>query len=65
MSTKPRLSSAIEGEDPTFASVTAHAGPLIGKFFDLYADLWQNGLIPPELKELTRIRNARITDCGY
>lgn len=65
MSTEPRISSAIPGEAPSFASVTAHAGPLMGKFFELYSDFWQNGIVPPELKEMTRLRNARITDCGY
>ena len=36
-----------------------------GNFFDLYGEFWQRGIVPPELKELTRLRNARITDCGY
>ena len=65
MSSDPRLASAIPGEAPTFASVTAHSPVMIRRFFDLYAELWQHGLISPDLKELTRIRNARITDCGY
>jgi hypothetical protein len=38
---------------------------MIARFFALYTELWQQGIVPPELKELTRIRNARITDCGY
>ena len=32
---------------------------------DLYAEFWQRGILSQEIKEMTRIRNARITDCGY
>jgi|TARA_B100000959_G_C14886559_1_gene584862 hypothetical protein len=65
MSTRPRISSALPDQEPTFANVTAHAPDMIARFFTLYTELWQKGIVPPELKELTRIRNARITDCGY
>lgn len=65
MSTRARIESAIPGQEPDFASVTAHSPEMISRFFALYAHLWQQGIVPPELKELTRIRNARITDCGY
>ena len=65
MSSKPRISSAIANAPASFASVTAHSPEMIRRFFDLYAELWQSGEIPPDLKELTRIRNARVTDCGY
>lgn len=65
MSSDPRLISAIPGESPSFASVTAHSPEMIRRFYDLYAELWQRGSVSPDIKELTRIRNARITDCGY
>ncbi len=68
MSSKPRLPSAVPGATPEFATVTAHAPELIARFFDLYAYLWQVGgvgNVDPALRELCRLRNARITDCGY
>lgn len=65
MSTTPRLPSAIPGQPESFASVLAHTPELIGRFFELYAEYWQNGRLEPALKEMTRLRNARITDCGY
>ncbi len=65
MSTIPRIKSAVPGEAENFGTVTAHAGQLMATFNALYAELWQQGIVPPELKELTRLRNARITDCGF
>jgi hypothetical protein len=43
----------------------SHTPDVIMKFGELYAEFWQQGLISQEIKEMTRIRNARITDCGY
>jgi len=65
MSTTPRLPSAIPGEPQSFATVTAHAAEPMARFGALYAELWQHGRIDPALREMTRLRNARITDCGY
>ena len=56
---------SVDGSEPTFANVTGHAGQLMQTFFQLYAELWQHGVVADELREQTRIRNARITDCGY
>lgn len=65
MSTIPRIPSAIAGQAEDFASVTAHAPDVMARFFDLYAEFWQHGIVGAEIKEMTRLRNARITDCGY
>ena len=65
MSTQPRIPSAVPGQPEEFGTVTAHTPETIGRFFDLYSEFWQRGVVAPELKELTRLRNARITDCGY
>jgi len=65
MSTRPRLPSAIAARPATFESVLAHTPDTIGRFFELYAEFWQHGSVDPVLKEMTRLRNARITDCGY
>jgi len=65
MSSSPRIPSAIPDEQENFGTVTAHAPHMIARFFDLYAEFWQRGVVAAEIKELTRLRNARITDCGY
>ena len=36
-----------------------------GVFFDLYGTFWREGLLDQQLKEVVRLRNARLTDCGY
>jgi hypothetical protein len=43
----------------------AHVPDVIGAFFALYASFWQSAVVPADLKEMTRLRNARVTDCGY
>ena len=65
MSTTPRIDSALPGQPAHFGSVMSHVPDTIGRFFELYSEFWQNGIVPPELKEMTRLRNARVTDCGY
>ena len=65
MSTTPRIKSAVDGQAENFATVTAHTAPVMQRFFDLYGSFWQQGVLSPDLKEMTRLRNARITDCGY
>ena len=65
MSTRPRIPPAVPNQDANFATVTAHNPNMIGQFFELYAHFWQQGLVAADVKELTRIRNARLTDCGY
>ena len=65
MSTIPRIPSAITGQSANFGTVTAHTPAMMARFFDLYGELWQGGLVSAEIRELTRLRNARITDCGY
>lgn len=34
-------------------------------FFELYGTFWRHGLLDQQLKEAVRLRNARLTDCGY
>jgi hypothetical protein len=65
MSTDPRVPSALPGEEANFGNVMAHAPDIISKFGELYAHFWQQGIVATEIKEMTRIRNARITDCGF
>jgi hypothetical protein len=65
MSTVPRVPSAVEGEPATFRSAMAHRPAVASAFFELYGELWSRGLVEPSVKEVARLRNARITDCGY
>jgi hypothetical protein len=37
----------------------------IGAFWALYEQLWRHGTVEHTVKEVARLRNARITDCGY
>ena len=65
MSTTPRLPSAIEGEVADFRTVFAHQPALGAAFFEFYGHLWMHGVLDHSTKEVARLRNARITDCGY
>ena len=65
MSTTPRIKSAVAGEEATFGTVLAHTPEVIGRFGELYSALWQIGTLSPDLREMTRLRNARVTNCGY
>ena len=65
MSTSPRFPSADGTAEPNFGTVMAHVPETTGRFFELYSTFWQGGSVGAEVKEMTRLRNARITDCGY
>ncbi len=42
------------------------AAPGAGEaFFDLYGVFWASDRLAQPLKEVVRLRNARLTDCGY
>ena len=65
MSSKPRFPAATKGAAPDFGAVMGHIPNTTGCFFELYGAFWQGGSIGADIKEMTRLRNARITDCGY
>lgn len=65
MSTKPRVSSAVAGQPPGFGTALAHQPGLAGAFGALYGAFWSAGALDHRTKEVTRMRNARVTDCGY
>ena len=60
MSTTPRVSSALPGEPAHFGSVLAHQPALAASFGALYARFWQQGQVSQRIKEIPRIRNARL-----
>lgn len=41
-----------------------HDSELKERFDRFYAELWQHGTLDEATKEVGRLRNARITDCG-
>jgi hypothetical protein len=65
MSTTPRINSAVPGQPATFATVLGHTPLTAQRFGALYAEFWQHGVSPVAIREMTRLRNARITDCGF
>lgn len=65
MSTVPRVSSAIPGEAAHFQTVLAHQPVLATRFGDLYGALWGSDVLSARIKEICRMRNARITACGF
>jgi hypothetical protein len=46
-------------------SVLAHAPAPMKAFNDLYGSFWSHGVVDHPTKEVVRLRNARITDCGF
>lgn len=65
MSTIPRVPSALGDEPATFLTALAHQPELANAFFDLYGTLWSHGVVDHVTKETVRVRNARVTDCGF
>lgn len=65
MSTVPRLSSAVDGRPAAFGTILAHQPALAAAFTATYGQFWSHGVLDHPSKETVRLRNARITDCGY
>lgn len=65
MSTVPRVSSAIAGEPAHFGSVLAHQPAIAESFFALYGRFWGSDVLSARIKEVARMRNARVTECGF
>lgn len=65
MSTVPRVPSAVAGEAASFKTILAHQPALAAAFGRLYGTLWSEGIVSQALKETARMRNARVTDCGF
>lgn len=42
-----------------------HAPEALRAFLDLYGTLWRDGVVDHPTKEVVRLRNARLTGCGY
>jgi AhpD family alkylhydroperoxidase len=53
------------GGDPIRSSALGHQPELAEAFVKLYGILWGHGIVDAPTKELARLRNARLTGCGY
>lgn len=64
MATTPRVTSAIDGQPASIRTVMAHSSAVRNAFDSMYATLWSQGAVDVDIKELVRLRNARVTNCG-
>jgi hypothetical protein len=64
MSTRPRVSSGEPGKPADFYTVFSHQPAFAARFAATYASFWQSDVLSQRIKEVVRLRNARITDCG-
>lgn len=62
----PRIPVEGLGDDAGFRGGVLRLQPaLCDAFLAYYGDLWSRGVLVHTLKEIVRIRNARLVDCGY
>ncbi len=60
----PKLAEGAQG-DPVRSSPLAHQPEALDAFTKLYGVLWSHGVVDHPTKELARLRNARVTGCGF
>jgi AhpD family alkylhydroperoxidase len=53
------------GSDTTFIRMLNYRADLVPAFFDFYMRMRGEGLLPAKLKELVRLRIARLNTCRY
>ena len=53
------------GSDTSFIRMLSYRADLVPAFFDFYMRLRGDGLLPARLKELARLRIARLNTCRY
>lgn len=53
------------GSDTTFLRMLNYRADLVPAFFDFYIRMRNDGLLPAKLKELVRLRLARLNTCRY
>lgn len=63
---RPRIPVEGLGTDAGFRGGVLRLQPaLCEAFLAFYGDVWSRGVLSHTLKEIVRIRNARLVDCGY
>lgn len=65
MSTTPRI-NVVDYDGGTYDArhFLGHHPELLAAFDDLYTAMWSGGTVGHPTKEVCRLRNARMTDCG-
>ena len=53
------------GSDTAFLRMLNYRADLVPTFFDFYMRMRNDGLLPAKLKELVRLRIARLNTCRY
>lgn len=61
----PDVLAADGPQDPIRSSALAHQPEALALFMKLYGVLWSEGELDHPTKELARLRNARVTGCGF
>jgi hypothetical protein len=51
------------GRDASVLRATAHRQDMFEQYFKFYYPAHQGGVVEPELKELVRLKVARLNDC--
>lgn len=51
------------GGDASVLRAIAHRPDMFERYFEFYSPAHQNGVVEPELKELVRLKIARLNDC--
>ena len=52
------------GADASVLRAVAHRQEMFDTYFQFYYPAHQGGLVPPALKELVRLKVARLNDCA-
>ena len=53
------------GSDSSFIRMLSYRADLVPAFFDFYLRMRGNGLLTAKVKELARLRIARLNTCKY
>ena len=53
------------GSDSSFLRMLSYRSELVLPFFDFYQQLRDDGLVSAKVKELVRLRIARLNSCHY
>lgn len=54
----------MEGHPPHMVSALMHQPVLARKLDHIYRVVWGQGVVPNRVKEVARLRSARVVDCG-
>ena len=65
MSSIARLVGPTNSSGRSLGGSLAHAPASFAAFAELYGTFWSHGVVDHPTKEAVRLRNARITNCGY